>query len=57
MCIEAMKWLLAEQGVASPFGVDGAFVLSSEPLPSVSPPTDDDFARLLDQSRPPGNPA
>ena len=54
MCIEAIKWLLAERGVASPFGVDGAFVLSSEPLPSVPAPSDEDFARLLDEPSPPG---
>jgi len=51
MCIRGLNWLLAERGVVSPFRVDGSFVLSSEPVPAVPPPTDADLARLLGQPR------
>jgi hypothetical protein len=56
MCIEAMKWVLAQRGKVSPFGVDGTFVLSSEPQPAAEPPTDADFEQLLEELRPGGEP-
>lgn len=57
MCIELMKWLLAERGLESPFRVDGSFAMSSEPQPAVASPSDADFARLLDDPRRRSKPA
>jgi hypothetical protein len=56
MCIEGLKWVLAQRGNVSPFGVDGTFVLSSESEPAAAPPTDADFEQLLEELRPDGEP-
>jgi hypothetical protein len=57
MCIEGLKWILARRGLVSPFGVDGGFVLSSDPEPAIDPPTEADFAQLLEDPRTRDEPA